>query len=61
MVTENRRYYWLTIEETIFFRARNEAHEGASRVGKKSQSSTEMMLASLAEQGKLYFEGLAGI
>lgn len=59
MVTENRRYYWLQLKDDFF-------NSKEMKLMRKLPSGEEitiiylkMMLASLAEQGKLYFEGLA--
>ena len=59
MVTENRRYFWLQLKD-VFFNSKE------MKLMRKLPGGEEitiiylkMMLASLAEQGKLYFEGLA--
>lgn len=59
MVTENRRYYWLQLKDDFF----NSKEMKLMRKLPGGEEITiiylKMMLASLAEQGKLYFEGLA--
>ena len=59
MVTENRRYYWLQLKEDFF----NSKEMKLMRKLPGGEEITiiylKMMLVSLAEQGKLYFEGLA--
>ena len=59
MVTENRRYYWLQLKDGFF----NSKEMKLMRKLPGGEEITiiylKMMLASLAEQGKLYFEGLA--
>ena len=59
MVTENRRYYWLQLKDDFF----NSKEIKLMRKLPGGEEITiiylKMMLASLAEQGKLYFEGLA--
>ena len=59
MVTENRRYYWLKLKDDFF----NSKEMKLMRKLPGGEEITiiylKMMLASLAEQGKLYFEGLA--
>ena len=59
MVTENRRYYWLQLKDNFF----NSKEMKLMRKLPGGEEITiiylKMMLASLAEQGKLYFEGLA--
>ena len=58
MVTENRRYYWLQLKDDFF----NSKEMKLMRKLPGGEEITiiylKMMLASLAEQGKLYFEGL---
>lgn len=59
MVTENRRYYWLQLKDNFF----NSKEMKLMRKLPGGEEITiiylKMMLASLSEQGKLYFEGLA--
>ena len=59
MVTENRRYYWLQLKDDFF----NSKEMKLMRKLPGGEEITiiylKMMLVSLAEQGKLYFEGLA--
>ena len=59
MVTENRRYYWLQLKDDFF----NSKEMKLMRKLPGGEEITiiylKMMLASLTEQGKLYFEGLA--
>ena len=59
MVTENRRYYWLQLKDDFF----NSKEMKLMRRLPGGEEITiiylKMMLASLQEQGKLYFEGLA--
>ena len=59
MVTENRRYYWLQLKDDFF----NSKEMKLMRKLPGGEEITiiylKMMLASLAEQGKLFFEGLA--
>ena len=59
MVTENRRYYWLQLKDDFF----NSKEMKLMRKLPGGEEITiiylKMMLASLAEEGKLYFEGLA--
>lgn len=59
MVTENRRYYWLQLKDDFF----NSKEMKLMRKLPGGEEITiiylKMMLASLSEQGKLYFEGLA--
>lgn len=59
MVTENRRYYWLQLKDDFF----NSKEMKLMRKLPGGEEITiiylKIMLASLAEQGKLYFEGLA--
>ena len=59
MVTENRRYYWLQLKDDFF----NSKEMKLMRKLPGGEEITiiylKMMLASLAEQRKLYFEGLA--
>ena len=59
METENRRYYWLQLKDDFF----NSKEMKLMRKLPGGEEITiiylKMMLASLAEQGKLYFEGLA--
>ena len=59
MVTENRRYYWLQLKDDFF----NSKEMKLMRKLPGGEEITiiylKMMLASLDEQGKLYFEGLA--
>ena len=59
MVIENRRYYWLQLKDDFF----NSKEMKLMRKLPGGEEITiiylKMMLASLAEQGKLYFEGLA--
>jgi len=59
MVTENRRYYWLQLKDDFF----NSKEMKLMRKLPGGEEITiiylKMMLASLAEQGMLYFEGLA--
>ena len=59
MATENRRYYWLQLKDDFF----NSKEMKLMRKLPGGEEITiiylKMMLASLAEQGKLYFEGLA--
>lgn len=59
MVTENRRYYWLQLKDDFF----NSKEMKLMRKLPGGEEITiiylKMMLTSLAEQGKLYFEGLA--
>ena len=59
MVTENRRYYWLQLKDDFF-------NSNEMKLMRKLPGGEEitiiylkMMLVSLSEQGKLYFEGLA--
>ena len=59
MVTENRRYYWLQLKDDFF----NSKEMKLMRKLPGGEEITiiylKMMLVSLSEQGKLYFEGLA--
>lgn len=59
MVTENRRYYWLQLKDDFF----NSKEMKLMRKLPGGEEITiiylKMMLISLSEQGKLYFEGLA--
>ena len=59
MVTENRRYYWLQLKDDFF----NSKEMKLMRKLPGGEEITiiylKMMLASLAERGKLFFEGLA--
>lgn len=59
MVTENRRYYWLQLKDDFF----NSKEMKLMRKLPGGEEITiiylKMMIASLAEQGKLYFEELA--
>lgn len=59
MATENRRYYWLQLKDDFF----NSKEMKLMRRLPGGEEITiiylKMMLASLQEQGKLYFEGLA--
>ena len=59
MVTENRRYYWLQLKDDFF----NSKEIKLMRKLPGGEEITiiylKMMLVSLSEQGKLYFEGLA--
>ena len=59
MGTENRRYYWLQLKDDFF----NSKEMKLMRKLPGGEEITiiylKMMLASLAEQGKLFFEGLA--
>ena len=59
MVTENRRYYWLQLKDDFF----NSKEMKLMRKLPGGEEITiiylKMMLASLAEQGKIYFEELA--
>ena len=58
MVTENRRYYWLQLKDDFF----NSKEMKLMRKLPGGEEITiiylKMMLVSLSEQGKLYFEGL---
>ena len=59
MVTENRRYYWLQLKDDFFNSKEMKLMRKLPGGEEITMIYLKMMLASLAEQGKLYFEGLA--
>jgi len=59
MVTENRRYYWLQLKDDFFNSKEMKLMRKLPRGEEITIIYLKMMLVSLSEQGKLYFEGLA--